>query len=77
MLQPYRQAADLLEESDLDYTILRPGWFDNSSDHSYRLFPKGQVIDGHQISRAAIADFVKSLAENPQDHVQANLGMVR
>ncbi|WP_346962594.1 hypothetical protein [Streptococcus sp. DD11] len=28
----------------MDYTILRPGWFDSSSDTSYELIPKGQVV---------------------------------
>lgn len=77
VLRPYRQAADILENSDLDYTILRPGWFDNSSDTSYELIPKGEVIYGNDISRKAIAAFVKEVAENPSSHVKANYGMVR
>ena len=77
VLRPYRQAADILENSDLDYTILRPGWFDNSSDTSYELIPKGEAIYGNDISRKAIADFVKEVAENPSSHVKANYGMVR
>lgn len=77
VLRSYRQAADLLEASDLDYTILRPGWFDNSSDTSYELIPKGDVIYGNDISRKAIASFVKEVAENPSLHVKANYGMVR
>lgn len=27
VLDPYRDAADIIEAFDLDYTILRPGWF--------------------------------------------------
>jgi uncharacterized protein YbjT (DUF2867 family) len=27
VLDPYRDSAALIEASDLDYTILRPGWF--------------------------------------------------
>jgi uncharacterized protein YbjT (DUF2867 family) len=27
VLDPYRHSAALIEASDLDYTILRPGWF--------------------------------------------------
>lgn len=77
ILRPYRQAADILEASDLDYTILRPGWFDNSSDTSYELIPKGEVIYGNDISRKAIASFVKEVAENPSLHVKENYGIVR
>lgn len=77
VLIPYRQAADLLEASDLDYTILRPGWFDNSSDRSYTLIPKGQVIVSNHILRLGIADFVKEVALAPENYCRANVGIVR
>ncbi|MCK1160318.1 NAD(P)H-binding protein [Streptococcus uberis] len=77
ILQPYRKAADILEASDLDYTILRPGWFDNSSDLSYQLYPKGEVITGNNISRLAIAQVVKNMVLFPERYVRDNLGIVR
>ncbi|MEX2785002.1 NAD(P)H-binding protein [Streptococcus sp. H49] len=77
VLRSYRQAADLVEASHLDYTILRPGWFDNSSDLSYELFPKGETIYGNSISRRAIAQCVKTIVEDPTLHSRANLGIVR
>jgi hypothetical protein len=27
VLDPYRDSAALIEQSDLDYTVLRPAWF--------------------------------------------------
>lgn len=77
ILQPYRKAADILEKSDLEYTVLRPGWFDNSSNRSYDLIPKGEVIHGNNISRLAIADFVKEVALHPDQYVNENFGIVR
>ncbi|AND79235.1 NAD(P)H-binding protein [Streptococcus pantholopis] len=77
VLRSYRQAADLVEASHLDYTILRPGWFDNSSDLSYELFPKGETIYGNSISRRAIAQCVKTIVEDPTLHSRMNLGIVR
>lgn len=77
VLRPYRQAADLIEASDLDYTILRPGWFDNSSDTSYQLIPKGETIYGNDISRKAIASFVADVAKDSSQHIGGNYGMVR
>ena len=32
VLDPYRDSAALIEASDLDYTILRPGWFTRESE---------------------------------------------
>jgi uncharacterized protein YbjT (DUF2867 family) len=37
VLDPYRDSAAAIEASDLDYTILRPGWFiDDSAVTMYR-----------------------------------------
>ncbi|MGT2785559.1 NAD(P)H-binding protein [Streptococcus merionis] len=77
ILQPYRKAADLVEQSDLDYTVLRPGWFDNGLDTNYQLIPKGETIYGHDISRKSIADLVKRIALDPTLFVKENLGIVR
>lgn len=77
ILRLYRQAADIVEASGLDYTILRPGWFDNGDDTDYQLIPKGEVIYGNTISRKAIAEVVKQIAENPHLYVKQNLGIVR
>jgi uncharacterized protein YbjT (DUF2867 family) len=32
VLDPYRDSAELIEQSDLDYTILRPGWFTRAAE---------------------------------------------
>ncbi|MDO4872136.1 MAG: NAD(P)H-binding protein [bacterium] len=77
IILPYREAADKIEASNLDYTILRPGWFDNSPDRSYQLIPKGEIIYANNISRLAIADFVKKVVLEPEKYIKQNLGMVR
>ncbi len=40
MLIPYREAADIIEASPLNYTIIRPGWFDNQDDLNYQTTKK-------------------------------------
>ena len=40
VLDPYRDSAAEIEKSDLDYTILRPGWFSRDKTVSY----KGGVV---------------------------------
>lgn len=52
-----------VEASELDYTILRPGWFDNGSDIEYQITQKGEMFYGHDISRKAIATFVKKMID--------------
>ena len=57
MLRPYRAAADVIETSGLDYTVIRPGWFDEGSDN-YEITRKGEKFKGHDVSRQAIANLV-------------------
>ncbi|AMV68457.1 oxidoreductase (putative) [Pediococcus damnosus] len=66
VLQNYRDAADVIEASDLNYTVIRPGWFDNGNDTDYQVTKKGEPFGGHNVSRASIADLVVRLAHDPK-----------
>ena len=77
ILRPYREAADLVEESGLAYTILRPGWFDNEDTSVYHLIPKGETVYGNVISRRAIAQFVADCVEDLSQHLKENLAIIR
>lgn len=63
MLNEYRKAADIVENSGLTYTIIRPGWFDQGS-HMYTVSKKGEPFGGHDVSRWAIADLVEKVLVN-------------
>ena len=58
VLKPYRQAADVIEASDLEYTIIRPGWFTNGPV-DYEITKKGEPFGGHNVSIKSIADLVE------------------
>lgn len=63
ILRPFRRAADVVENSDLDWTILRPGWFvDGPVD--YEITQKGEPFGGHDISMDAIGDAVLRATDN-------------
>ena len=76
MLRPYRQAADVIEASSLEYTIIRPGWFDEGSDN-YEITKKGQPFKGHDVSRQAIANLVLRLIQQDGLGVRESLGINR
>jgi uncharacterized protein YbjT (DUF2867 family) len=57
VLRPFRRAADVVEGSDLDWTILRPGWF-VGGPVDYEITQKGEPFGGHDISMDAIGDAV-------------------
>ncbi len=75
VLVPYRQLADTIEQSGLDYTILRPDWFTNADEIDYALTSKGQPEAGGPISRKSIASFIASIITDPGSHKNENLGI--
>lgn len=77
ILQPYRQTADIVEESGLDYTILRPGWFDNGSDTTCQISLKGETVTGHDVSRKAIIELVSTIIDQPERYLNQNIALFR
>ncbi len=77
VLQTYRDAADIIEASGLDYTIIRPGWFDSSNDTDYEITIKGEPFGGHDVSRKSIADLVVRLAADSTLYVRESVGINR
>ncbi len=75
ILIPYRKAADVLEASNLDYTILRPTWFTFANEVDYEITQKGQPERGSIISQLSLATFIAKLIEDPKMHVRENLGI--
>jgi uncharacterized protein YbjT (DUF2867 family) len=75
ILNPYRKSAAVIEASDLEYTILRPGWFTNKDEIDYEITQKGEPFKGHDVSRKSIADLIVKLAVTPGLEVRSSLGV--
>ncbi|MEJ6400834.1 NAD(P)H-binding protein [Nicoliella lavandulae] len=75
-LQQYRDAADIVEQSGLNYTIIRPGWFDNGSTN-YEVTGRNEPFGGHDVSRAAIADLVTKLINDDHLYSKTSVGINR
>jgi uncharacterized protein YbjT (DUF2867 family) len=75
VLDPYRDSATIIEESDLDYTILRPGWFTQDDKIEYRLTQKGEPFQGHDVSLNSLSDLIVELALSPTLHTRSSLGV--
>lgn len=71
----YRKAADLIEASDLQYTILRPTWYTDKDEVDYTISQKGEPVTGTEISRKSVADLIVRIIEDPALHVKESLGM--
>jgi uncharacterized protein YbjT (DUF2867 family) len=75
VLDPYRDSAAVIEASDLDYTILRPGWFTPDATIDYRITQKGEPFHGHDVSLNSLSDLIVKLALSPTLHVRCSLGV--
>ncbi|WP_125764605.1 NAD(P)H-binding protein [Companilactobacillus hulinensis] len=77
VLVPYRQAADIVEQSDLDSTVIRPSWFDDFPDTNYQLTFKGEAFVGRNVSRTSVADLVTRVIHEPTLYENESLGISR
>jgi uncharacterized protein YbjT (DUF2867 family) len=77
VLDPYRDSAAAIEASDLDYTILRPGWFTADDEVAYELTPKGEPFRGHDVSLNSLSDLIVKLALTPALERRRSLGVSR
>ncbi|HTX68804.1 MAG TPA: NAD(P)H-binding protein [Thermoleophilia bacterium] len=75
VLDSYRDAAEVIEASDLDYTILRPAWFTSAGEVDYETTQKGEPFKGGVVSRKSVAALVVKLAMSPDLEVRGSLGV--
>lgn len=75
VLKPYRAAADVIEASGLDYTIIRPQWFTEADEVDYELTRKGSPERGSVISRKSLATLITDIIVDPAKHSRANISI--
>ena len=71
----YRHAADVIEASELDYTVVRPSWLTDNDETAYETTRKGQPFVGTEVARKAVAAYIADLIEHPDRNVKASVGV--
>jgi uncharacterized protein YbjT (DUF2867 family) len=74
-LKPYTKATEIIEKSDLDYTIIRPNWLTDYDEVAYETSRKGEFIKGTEVSRKSVADLITKLIQNPALEIRESLGI--
>ncbi|MBJ6745470.1 NAD(P)H-binding protein [Streptococcus sp. 121] len=74
-LPPYQAAAEIIEASDLDYTIFRPAWLTNQAEVDYEVTLRDEPFKGTEISRRSVAAAALDLAKNPEKYSRQNIGL--
>lgn len=71
----YKKAADIIENSGLDYTIFRPAWLTDTNEIDYEITQKDEAFKGTEVSRKSVAAVAVNIAKNPALHLKENIGI--
>lgn len=74
---PNRQAVDIIEASNLNYTILRPGYLRNGSADDFVLTKKGQPAKGYVTTIPSLVNLAVKLIGDPQLYSRQSLGITK
>ena len=74
-LTKYRKAADIIEASTLDYTIIRTAWLTFKNETDYEVTSKDTQFRGTEVSRRSIASLAVRIAKNPELYSKENIGV--
>lgn len=72
-LTKYRKAADIIEASTLDYTIIRPAWLTFKNETDYEVTSKDAQFKGTEVSRRSVASLAVRIAKNPELYSKENI----
>jgi uncharacterized protein YbjT (DUF2867 family) len=77
ILDPYRDSAQLIEDSDLYYTIIRPEWLNDDDEIDYGTTQKNEPFKNAAatVSRKSVANLIVKLATIPDLEVRKSLGV--
>ncbi|MDE3181417.1 MAG: SDR family oxidoreductase [Acidobacteriota bacterium] len=74
-LPPFRRAADVIEASELNYTILRPAWLTDADEVDYETTERDEPFKGTEVSRKSVAALIAKLIASPRLFPRSNLGV--
>ncbi|GEO63358.1 NAD(P)H-binding protein [Companilactobacillus nantensis] len=74
-LQGFRKSAQLLDDSDVIYTEIRPSWLTNNEEVAYEERTLNQTFTGTEVSRASVADFALKVINDPNQYQNESIGL--
>lgn len=74
-LPPFRRAADIIESSGLNYTILRPAWLTDEDEVDYETTERNEPFKGTEVSRKSVAALIAKIIHSPDMFARDNLGV--
>ncbi|SDK31255.1 NAD(P)H-binding protein [Lacicoccus qingdaonensis] len=76
VMQVHKENAQSVEDSGLDYTLLRLTWlYDDAEKESYSTTDKGEPFVGAQVTRNAVARMVMDIIQDPSKFSRESPGV--
>lgn len=72
---PNRKAVDIVEASDLNYTILRPGYLGEGDKNDFVLTFKGEPAKGYTTPIPALVNFAIQLIQNDNLYLRESISI--
>lgn len=74
-LKTYRKAADTIEASNLDYTVVRPAWLQDEDEVDFETTQKNEAFKGTEVSRKSVGAYIASVIQQPEKDSRASVGV--
>lgn len=74
---PNREAANIVEHSELDYTILRPGYLQDGDKDDFVLTFKGEQAKGYISTISSVVEFAIRLIDDNNLHIHQSISITR
>ncbi|GAQ15671.1 oxidoreductase [Myroides odoratimimus] len=71
----YAKATRIIEQSALDYTIVRPSWLTDKDETDYETTQKGEEFHGTEVSRKAVGTYITDIILNPAKDIKSSIGI--
>lgn len=74
---PNTKAVKILEDSELDYTIFRPGFLRDGDEDDYVITHKGETPKGYYTTFQSVLKIALEIIENPELYFRESISITR
>ena len=74
---PNQYAAELIENSDVDYTIIRAGYLEHGDEDDYVITRKGETPAGYRTSMESVQKIALEIIEDPKKYSRESISVTK
>ena len=74
---PNQYAVNLIEESDVDYTIFRLGLLENGDEDDYVITKKGEGVKTHNTTAESVMKIARQIIDDPELYSRESISITK